>query len=408
MILSYYRGCEYLVTFANNFYSSHGIVHDLPQLYQNPSASKLLETLRLLAPSTPSNFSSTTRRQVEPLGVPRYLTSIISSPLAWLESDVQREEIYNLASHVLASRSGRTAMPALTRSFTITPELTIELHEPALTGDNLGFKTWTSSLLLSKRLLSLRHHLPSKSQTSDDDDDDADGDGEDILELGAGTGLVGIAAAYLWQRHVLLTDLPEIVSNLEHNLSLNQDLFLDHEEQFGSSEISHDRDTTQRQQATHKSNGSVRAQALDWSWYSRPSTNSHINTQSQVQQKPQTQPAVDSSSPPILFPPSHRFRLVLAADPIYSPSHPALLINAVSALISRSDPSTSRFIIALPLRDRYESERAEVRTRLDHAGFVVLEEGEDEEVDDWVDRSGEGVKVRCWWGVWGLRLEEEE
>lgn len=119
MILSYYRGCEYLVTFANNFYSSHGIVHDLPQLYQNPSASKLLETLRLLAPSTPSNFSSTTRRQVEPLGVPRYLTSIISSPLAWLESDVQREEIYNLASHVLASRSGRTAMPALTRSYTI-------------------------------------------------------------------------------------------------------------------------------------------------------------------------------------------------------------------------------------------------------------------------------------------------
>ena len=42
-----------------------------------------------------------------------------------------------------------------------------------------------------------------------------------ILELGAGTGLVGLTAAATFQARVVLTDLPEIVPNLERNVEAN-------------------------------------------------------------------------------------------------------------------------------------------------------------------------------------------
>jgi protein N-lysine methyltransferase METTL21C len=42
-----------------------------------------------------------------------------------------------------------------------------------------------------------------------------------ILELGSGTGLVGIAAAALLGAHVTLTDLPNVLPNLQYNAELN-------------------------------------------------------------------------------------------------------------------------------------------------------------------------------------------
>lgn len=45
---------------------------------------------------------------VQPAGVTRYLTSIISSPLSWLETDALREAILDAASARLSERSGRT------------------------------------------------------------------------------------------------------------------------------------------------------------------------------------------------------------------------------------------------------------------------------------------------------------
>ena len=45
-----------------------------------------------------------------------------------------------------------------------------------------------------------------------------------VLELGSGTGLVGIAAAAIWSVPVLLTDLPEIHANLSYNILQNTQL----------------------------------------------------------------------------------------------------------------------------------------------------------------------------------------
>jgi len=42
-----------------------------------------------------------------------------------------------------------------------------------------------------------------------------------LCRLGSGTGLVGIATAAIWSCSVLLTDLPDIASNLSYNIQKN-------------------------------------------------------------------------------------------------------------------------------------------------------------------------------------------
>lgn len=221
-------------------------------------------------------------------------------------------------------------MPSLTRSFMINNDLSISLHEPSLTGDNLGLKTWTSSLLLSQRLTECRRYIPE--------------DCSEVLELGAGTGLVGISAACLWNTHVLLTDLPEIVPNLQRNLEQNRSVIAEN-------------------------HGSVGARALDWA----DETDSPRHDQG-------------------------KFMVILAADPIYSADHPKMLVNAVRRWIC-SDPKAT-FIVELPLRDRYDKERRSLRENLRNQGFELVAEGTDTGIDDWQGRDGRPAEVECWWGVW--------
>lgn len=112
-------------------------------------------------------------------------------------------------------------MSAITRTWVIPststcPEISLKIHEPPLTGDNLGLKTWASSFLLAKSLEVLgKKHLPALQASTK------------VLELGSGTGLVGLAAAAIWQCKVHLTDLPEIVSNLKYNAEQNSSVIED-------------------------------------------------------------------------------------------------------------------------------------------------------------------------------------
>lgn len=326
-------------------------VLDLPQLYQQPSPDALLSALADLSLQPPS-WDPVTRhtktRKVRNEGVPSYLTKIIASPLKWVDSDEDRELIWEAASQRLSERSGRTGMGAIERAFSIPlhsgdtgvvfDSATIKIHEPALTGDNLGLKTWASSYLLAKRLASFKHHgLPELDAS------------EQILELGSGTGLVGLAAAVVLQRCVLLTDLPDIVPNLERNINENAAVLAE----------------------------KARSAVLDWS---QPSS------------------LLLSTQPH----PTHSFRLILAADPIYSPSHPALFTQAVDAHLSRH--RAARLVIELPLREGYIAERRDLVARLQALGLRKVAEGEEVGYDDWSagGRDGEELdEVRCWWSVWG-------
>lgn len=113
-------------------------------------------------------------------------------------------------------------MPEMTRTWLINhsktgPPLAFSIREPPLTGDNLGLKTWGTAFTMAQRLEGLAaEHFPHilNDQTPSGR----------VLELGSGTGLVGIAAAAIWGLPVLLTDLPEILPNLSHNALRNTEV----------------------------------------------------------------------------------------------------------------------------------------------------------------------------------------
>ena len=346
-------------------------VLDLPQLYTKPSAETLLQTLTLLTSAPPTwdrndvqdgyHAHDTTREhiaelqliQVNPEGVTRYLTNIVSSSLRWIADDEAKEEIWNQASSRLSERSGRTAMGALSRKFRIpsaTGSFELNIHEPALTGDDLGLKTWAASYMLAKRLHTFEFaelHAQQRLQ---------------VLELGSGTGLVGLAMAGLGA-DVVLTDLPSIHVNLARNAEQNS--------------------------ATIGSNGgSARTGILDWT---HPTVCKLISD------------STDDTDGEKL---ASKFPLILAADSLYSPEHPHMLVDTIETWLS--DESDAKVIVEFPYRNAYLPEIATFRDRMAQLGLHILEEGEDQGYDDWGSTSTSGDQdedavVTCWWSVWGRR-----
>ena len=346
---------------------------DLPQLYTRPPAETILETLELLT-LTPQSWDverdantklehpehskqNAGRRnvQVNPEGVTRYLTGIVSNPLKWIHDDDVKEEIWNQASSRLSERSGRTAMGALSREFripTATDDFTLSIHEPALTGDDLGLKTWAASYMLSKRLHTFNLVDPKTKPSPP------------ILELGSGTGLVGLAMAALGA-NVILTDLPSIHENLARNATDNAPVI----EQHG---------------------GSTRTGTLDW-----------------------THPAscdlyADGRIVETLNAATSKFPIILAADSMYSPDHPRMLVDTIAAWLS--EESTAQVIAEFPYREAYLPEIKEFRGRMEGIGLQIVQEGEENGFDDWgASGASEGEEdralVTCWWSHWGRRIE---
>jgi len=242
-------------------------------------------------------------------------------------------------------------MPALSRVFTIPTssgeEFALTLHEPSLTSDNLGMKTWVSSYLLSRRLHNLLESTPQLVPSTSTSISQKDSSPLRALELGAGTGLVGLSFAVLRgaSATIHLTDLPAIVPNLAHNVSLNAELL-------------------------KKSGATVTTGVLDW-----------------------------SVTPDPLPAPDDRYDVILAADPLYSPEHPKWLVDTIERWLSRG--LDARVVVEMPLRDAYLPQVQEFRARMGDVGLAVVEEGEEVGYDDWEGADGESVEVRCWWSVWG-------
>lgn len=335
-------------------------VLDLPQIYTKPSAEALLDTLTLLTTAPPSWEAIEKSKQkhgpapavaVNPEGVTRYLTSIISSDLRWIQDEELKEQIWDQASARLSERSGRSAMGAMSRSFRIPTSANafeLSIHEPTLTGDDLGLKTWAASYLLAKRLSSFSL-VPTDTQER-----------LQVLELGSGTGLVGLAMAGLGA-HVLLTDLPSICPNLAHNVRQNHNVI-------------------------SENGGKARAAMLDW-------TEPHV-----------CEPLEDDHEAiPAKFP------VVLAADSLYSPDHPRMLVDTIAAWLSPA--SHAKVIVEFPYRDAYLPQIKDFRRRMIEIGLQMLEEGEENGYDDWGasgagDDQNEGALVTCWWACWARQSSD--
>lgn len=152
---------------------------------------------------------------------------------------------------------------------------------------------------------------------------------------------MGLAAAGTWDDvPVLLTDLPSIVPNLLRNVDANR----------------------------AKLRSSVDVAVLDW----------RDNAGAGAREE------------------RDKFDLVLAADPVYSCEHPALVAGMVAAWMKQG--LRGRAVVEIPLREGFAGEREAFRECMGVRGLVVVAEGVEDGFDDW----GRG-EVQCWWSVWGWK-----
>ncbi|KAK4553061.1 hypothetical protein LTR86_009788 [Recurvomyces mirabilis] len=205
--------------------------------------------------------------------------------------------------------------------------------------DNLTLSTWGSAEILANVL----HRL---------DPPDLSGCGtlsstHHVLELGAGTGLVGMSAGAIWKTNACLTDLDPILPNIQANVNLNKALLA-------------------------KYGGSACCGLLDWA---RP--------------RESVVPFVPYDNK--VFP-SVRARVVLAADTVYSEEHPELLTGVLVARLERSEKA--RFVMCYPLRIGYLDHIRDLWERLEGAGLVCAKEGREELGKEWDD------DVPYEWSVW--------
>jgi len=205
-----------------------------------------------------------------------------------------------------------------------------QIAEPHLRAQGLSLTTWTASFILASLLHKLDVDAPSSDTLA-------------VLELGAGTGLVGLAAAALWKAPVVLTDLPPIVPGLAGNIKLNAAIIKD----------------------------LVRCGSLDWD-----SPDVLLLENGQILESDKDKAAV-----------------ILAADTIYSEEHPEMLSNTILQWLA--PVPTSRVIITMALRVAYLDQIRELWELLEAGGLETVAEGQERaNVDEWDD------EALCEWSVW--------
>ena len=239
-------------------------------------------------------------------------------------------------------------------------ELPIHITEPDLKAQGLSLETWAASSVqagLIQRLTEDQVSFPPSI---------ADQSGSNpkiipILELGAGTGMVGISAAIKWNLHAVLTDLAPIVPGLAANIALNRDSLTE---------------------------GQMSCGALDWSEPARLDFHSF---------------EADGPSRKNPFEGATAAHLVLAADTIYSEEHPPLLAATVLRWLSRADP-TARFVMCLPLRACYLDELRDLWSLLETGGLECIQDGQ-----EMADQRTFDDECLCEWSIWrwkpGFRKE---
>ncbi|KAI1501169.1 putative methyltransferase-domain-containing protein [Biscogniauxia marginata] len=328
---------------------------DFPQVWQRPPFEDLMACLKRLEVDPPIWNPTTSRKIILEnhqnaaqfrREVATYLSSIISSSLRWIQDDDRKEALWDEASRRLSERCGRAGMGEITRKWPFENQASspfeLIIREPPITGDSLGLKTWGSSYLLALLLGqvaagSLAHLFDSGHLATP----------LDVLELGSGTGLLGLAASAIWKANVVLSDLPTIMSNLEHNIETNR--------------------------ATIESlGGRVSSGTLTWG-------------------------SEDDSAE--RFAKKNQFKIVLVADPLYDNDHPELLSSAIHEQLTKD--KDARAIVMIPQRDpttkrlmaEFLSNMAQTASPL-----ALLEEHILAGQDDW-DEDEETPEVQCWWGV---------
>ena len=239
-------------------------------------------------------------------------------------------------------------------------EITIKIHNPDLVAEGLGYETWASSAVLSSLLHRLNINFPSNLTISTNSI-------VPVIELGAGTGLVGISAAAILGVPVVLTDLEPIIPGITANASLNSELL----------------------RKTHGAD--VRCGVLDWNeptclQIAEEASSSSSFPASKEQGKDQQQRFTT-------IPSSSKAHVLLAADTVYSSEHPEMLSRVILEWLS-PDPE-ARAVLTYAMRVAYLDEIRELWQRLEDGGLEAVDEGRDRASDEVFDD-----ECLCEWSIW--------
>jgi predicted nicotinamide N-methyase len=238
----------------------------------------------------------------------------------------------------------------------------IKLDEPALAAENLRLTTWGSSFILATRLhrFALDWNSLHPAASSSHASDNLGTTSISVLELGAGTGLVGISAAAIWNTNVVLSDLAPIVPGLAVNICTNRKNIC-------------------------ALGGSAFCGTLDWANPDKLVLHS-IDTEDQRRQERTLQAGTNKAT------------VILAADTIYSEEHPAMLSSTILRWLKHGPDA--RVIIAYPMRVAYLDEIRGLWELLQHGGLEAIDEGRELVSDDWDDEALHE------WSVWRWKTGE--
>ncbi|MEW5307564.1 MAG: hypothetical protein WDW36_009952 [Sanguina aurantia] len=204
------------------------------------------------------------------------------------------------------------------------PTRSIRIPEFVGLQDEAGAVVWDAALVLAHYLIRLSEIGSCRVS------------GRVCVELGAGTGAVGLVAAGLGASHVILTELPHLVPYLRDNVEVNS---------LGCS---------------------ASVAALSWG--------NDAELASLRRSLPGLRPCA----------------VLLASDVIYEAAHLEGLMRTMRALM---DDST---LLLLSIEDRAPAEGWRWRDRLaGHGLFIAREMGQDELHEDWRDPAIHVLEIRC-------------
>lgn len=226
-------------------------------------------------------------------------------------------------------------------------QIDINIQEPKNSiSDNLALATWGASFILANQLYRIDVSEALESCRRNDVLPQNNGTTTStatthapILELGAGTALVGLTAALLWNRDAILTDLPAIVTGTAATVAANIP-------------------------ALSAAKVKVNCGSLDW-----------FQPRTLAFHQPSAGPVPD------LSPATHKFPIILAADVVYDDEHPDLLLQTVTTWLAPG--RASRFVLAYVLRVAYLDVIRDLWAKFEEAGLECVEEGQTTGDESW-------------------------
>ncbi|KAK1229330.1 Protein-lysine N-methyltransferase rrg1 [Marasmius sp. AFHP31] len=240
--------------------------------------------------------------------------------------------------------------------------ISVTLSAPIIHAENLYLQTWGSSFVLANLLHKLED-LPFDEKHKADNTEPSMH--IDIIELGAGTGLVGLSAASIFRPkgRVILTDLPSIIPGLDQNIKLNEELI---------------GETCFERRAL--------CGTLDWN-----SPNQLVSYSSAGSDSTQSIAPDREEVKPLL---------ILAADTMYTEDHPRLLSQTIFTWLRKTPEA--RALICYPMRIAYLDAMREFWEVMEAGGLVCVQEGREElgegmvgkEKEEWDD---ERLHEWCIW-----------